>query len=556
VVKLASRTRSRAEARRRARRARCGLLVLLAFLPPAPALAQPASVQAILGWQGWTRYGTWNPLTVEVHTEREVSGWLVVELPQEFGRQRVRLRYPVELPPGGRSTRTVPVWLSDVRRPVKVFLLARDGTGLASQEVVPQPEAAVAGVVGYLGAEPPTPPAQGPGAGRRVVVRLREELLPEHAAAYASLELLVVGELDERRLHEAQRQALQTWVLHGGRVVVTGPLHGGPLSSWLSVARELGAGAQAVGLRSVAGPLRELEPAGEGQPVVERSRTVAVGSARGLGWVYVWAAGPHQVPPDSPLWWLALPASSPREVPPEPDSRPRLPLAPAAVGLGAYAALWVLAVAVAGRRPWGWWGVAAVVVASAAGMPALADQVRQRAAPLEVREVHVEVEGSARLYGWGYGRAPYAGSYTYSLPRAEAVSASGGFSEAEVTFLPEHTVVRVRQAAGERVSLYWEAEAPPQGSAVVEVGQGTVSVRGAEGLRGMVFWGRRQAPLEQSGPGLWVASRWSAMEPEHPALLAFRWTHPEAASIVEDRPLVTLSRGDGQGWRVVVGKSR
>jgi hypothetical protein len=116
--------------------------------------------------------------------------------------------------------------------------------------------------------------------------------------------------------------------------------------------------------------------------------------------------------------------------------------------------------------------------------------------------------------------------------------------------------VRVRQAAGERVSLYWEAEAPPQGSAVVEVGQGTVSVRGAEGLRGMVFWGRRQAPLEQSGPGLWVASRWSAMEPEHPALLAFRWTHPEAASIVEDRPLVALSHGDGQGWRVVVGKSR
>lgn len=556
MVGPACRTRSQAEARCSAGRAWCGLLVLLVFLPAAPSFAQAPSLQATLGWDGWTRYGTWNPLAVEVRTEGELSGWLVVELPQEFGRQRVRLRYPIHLPQGGRSSRQVPVWLSDLRRPVRVSVVAGDGTELASQEVAPQPEAAVGGVVGYLGIHPPAPPAQGPGGGRRVVVRLREELLPDYVAAYASLELLLVEELDERKLNEPQRRALQTWVLHGGRVVVTGPLRGGPLSSWLSVARELGTGAEAVGLRSAAGPLRELEPAGDARPVVEGSRTVAVGSRRGLGWVYAWAAGSQQVPPASPLWFLALPASGSREVPPEPESRPRLPLAPAAVGLGAYAVLWVLAVAAAGRRPWGWWWVAAVVAGSAAGMPVLADQVRQRAAPLEVRQVEVAVDGSARLYGWGYSRAPYAGNYTYSLPQAEAVSASGGFSEAEVTFFPDHTVVRVRQAAGERVTLYWEAEAEMQGWPAVEVEAGTASVRGTGVFGGVVFWGRRQAPLEQSGPELWVASRWSALEPEHPALLAFRWIRPEAATIVEERPVVALRRGDVPGWRVVVGKPR
>jgi len=534
------------------------LLFALWFSPShlAAAWAQPTSVRVSLGWDGWIRFGTWNPVTVDVQVDRPVRGWLVVEVPQEFGTQRVRLRHRVDLPPAGGARWHLAVMLSDARRPVRASVVLEEGSPVASAEVAPQPERAAASVVAYLGADPPTPPQEVSSGGRRAVVRLTEELLPDRAAAYASLDLLVVGELDERRLSEAQRRALQTWVLHGGRVVVAGwLLPTAPLSGWLSVAQEVGAAGEAAGLRSVTdGPLRLLHPLPGSQLVVERSRTVAVWASRGLGRVYAWAVGAARVPPDSPLWYLALPAPLPHEGPPEVESRPRVPLAPAAAGLGLYVALWLVAVWLAGRSGLGWLAAGLVLAASAAGMPVLADRVRQSSAVLEAVWVEVAVEGTRRTYGWGRTQAPYRGSHTYTLPSVEAVAVSGGFTEVEVAWLADRVLVRADQAAGERLRLRWEALADvpaPQ----AEARNGAVVVQGAGGAEGLAFWGSRQAPLERSGASdQWVASRWQPVEPHHPALEAFRWAQPGAATIVEDRPVVAFPPGEGrQGWLVVVG---
>lgn len=532
------------------------MLVALILLPGFPLYAQGVAVQASLGWDGWIRYGTWNPLTVEVRTDRQVRGWLVVELPREFGRQRLRLRYPIALPQGGARSWRLAAFVEDLRRPVRVSVTTEDGQELGFTEVFAQPEAAVASVVGYLGLQPPTPPGQAQGGGRRVVARLGEEVLPETPAAYASLDVLVVDELDERRLNEAQRLALQAWVLHGGRVVVTSALNlSGPLGRWLSVARPTGRTYEAPWLRSLSGTVLELEPTQDARPVLEGSLAVAFWVSRGLGRVYAWAGHPQQVGPDSPLWFLALPASSSREPPPEPESRPRLPLGPAAAGLGAYAALWVLAVAVAGRRMWGWLPVAAVLGASVVGMPVLADEVRQRASELDEQQVEVGVEGASRVYGWGFARAMYPGVYVHALPPADAVTASGGFSEAEVTFFGDRTILRVRQAAGDRVRVSWESHRTVD-LATVDVQGEAVVVRGRRPREGVVLWGRRQAVLEQVGPEQWKAFRWSSLEADHAAFAALRWVYPHAATIVEDRPVVAFARGDGRGWQLVVGQAR
>lgn len=547
---------AQAAARGPAWRVSCGLWVALVLLPASPLYAQGVSIQASLGWDGWIRYGTWNPLTVEVRTDRQVGGWLAVELPREFGRQRLRLRYPITLPPGGAKSWRLVAFVEDVRRPVRVSVTAEDGQELGYAEVLVQPEAAVASVVGYLGLQPPTPPGQTPGGGRRVVARLREEVLPETPAAYASLDGLVVEELDERRLNEAQQLALQAWVLHGGRVVVTSALDlSGPLGRWLSVARPTGRTYQGARLRSLSGTLFELEPAQDARPVLEGPLAVAFWASRGLGRVYAWAGHPQQVVPDSPLWFLALPAPSSREPPPEPEFRSRLPLGPAAAGLGAYAALWVLAVAVAGRRMWGWLGVAAVLGASVVGMPVLADQVRQRASELDRQWVEVEVEGTSRVYGWGFARATYPGVYVHALPPADALTVSGGFSEAEATFFVDRTTLRVRQSAGERVGVFWESHRAVE-LATVEVQGDAVVARGPRLREGVVLWGRRQAVLEQVGPEEWKAFRWSSLEADHPAFTALRRVYPRAATIVEDWPVVAFARGDGRGWQLVVGQAR
>ncbi len=522
-----------------------------------PAGAQP-SVEVSLGWDGWIRFGEWNPITVQVAVDRAVRGWLVVDVPQEFGAQRVRLRSPVDLPDGGRSTWRTAAFLSDPRRPVRVSLTAEDGSVVASAQATPQPEGAAASVVGYLGRDPPAPPLEVASGGRRAVVRLREELLPDSAAAYASLDVLVVEELDERKLNAAQRRALQTWVLHGGRVVVAGWLPpGNPLSEWLAVARYAGPTSYTSGLASVApGPVWAMEPLAGSRPVVERSQVVAVWAQRGLGRVFAWAVDVQRVPPSSPLWYLALPAAGARELPGELEVRPRPPLGPAAAGLGAYAVLWVVAVALAGRSRWGWVAVALVLAAAAAGMPVVAEQVRQRAAVVESEWLQVVVEGVPRAYAWGHAAAPYPGDYTYTLPASAAVALSGGFSEADVTFLPDRVLVRARHRAGERLRLVWEARDAPVTWPELVAGGSEVHLRGPVAPDGVVFWGRRQASVERAGEG-WVASRWEAADGRHPALASLRWVYPEAATIVEDRPVAAFPIRDGRrGWLVVVGQVR
>ncbi len=434
-----------------------------------------------------------------------------------------------------------------------------DGRELASAEPPFTPEAAVASVVGYLGPQPPSPPLQAASGGRRAVARVREEDLPEQAAAYASLDLLVVEELDERRLNNAQREALLGWLLHGGRVVVTGLLDPqGPLSGWLQAARYTGRSVDAGRLRSLsADRLTELEPVQGGSPVVEGGRTVAVALRRGLGTVYAWAGGADHAPPNSPLWYLALREPQVREAPPEPDGKLRTPFGPAAAALGAYAALWVAAVAAAGRARWGWLVPVALTGCAAAAMPLVAEEVRQRAASLETRWVEVTVEGVARAFGWADVRAPYPGTYAYVLPRVEALSARGAFSEAEVTFLPEATRVAVRQGEGQQVRLYWEGSG--QGAVpAVDVRGGEVVVRGGGVSEGVAFWRGHQAPLEGTQEAQeWVAARWDKLDSAHPAWVWLRWALPAAATIVEDRPVVALRRGDGaQGWLVVVGPRR
>ncbi|MDR7394095.1 MAG: hypothetical protein QN196_06070, partial [Armatimonadota bacterium] len=90
----------------------------------------------------------------------------------------------------------------------------------------------------------------------------------------------------------------------------------------------------------------------------------------------------------------------------------------------------------------------------------------------------------------------------------------------------------------------------------VQPREGSVVFRGPGTSHGVVFWGRRQAPLEKSQePDEWVALRWERADPQHPALVSLRWVYPAAATIVEDRPVVVLPLADGRrGWLVVGGQ--
>ncbi len=82
----------RARARGPAPRVGYALVFLAGLLLAAPAAAEPVLVRAAVGWDGWVRLGAWNPLQVQVEAAVPLRGWLVVDVPQEFGTQHLRLR--------------------------------------------------------------------------------------------------------------------------------------------------------------------------------------------------------------------------------------------------------------------------------------------------------------------------------------------------------------------------------------------------------------------------------------------------------------------------------
>jgi hypothetical protein len=530
------------------------LAAALVVVCSGPAWAAQVELQARVGWDGWVRYGTWNPVVVEASGAEEFRGWLEVEVTQEFGAQRVRLRAPAHLPAGGRRRWQFAAWLSDARRPVRVRAVDPAGRAVGETEVGLSPERAAASLVGYLGDEPPVPPRQAEGGGSRVVARLSEEDLPHRPSAYASLDLLVLERLDPTRVNADQRDALETWVLHGGRVVVSVPLDAQAFP-WARVTQEAASVVPAADLVSVrAEAVQRLLPEPGTRPVLERGRTVAVVGERGLGQVVRWAAPAATVPPHSPLWFLALPHPRLHEAPPEPHPRPRAPLGEAAVWLGAYAFLWVVAVAFADARPGRWVLAGPLLLAAAvAGTPVAADQVRQAATSVEVRGGTVVVEGRGWTRAWGFATAPYHGPYTYTLPPAEAVWASGQFTEATVTFEPHRTALRVSQESGARLRVSWERVHHLDPAPVVRWEGEAVRVRHT-GVRasGFVLFRGRVSDLEPAGSEL-AAGRWAALPASLEALEALRWVRPDADTIMDVRPVAAFPDPSAGGWRFVVG---
>ncbi len=518
------------------------------------AWASQVQLQAQVGWGGWVRYGTWNPVMVDVSAGEEFRGWLVVEVPQEFGAQRVQLRKPVQLAPRGRRRWQFVAWISDPRKPVVVRAVGEDGRVAAEIEVTPSSERAAASVVGYVGDEPPVPPRQVEGGGHRVVAWLSEEDLPDRPPAYASLDLMVLERLDATRMNVDQQEALEIWVLHGGRVVVSGAFEPGPFP-WMKVSKEIAGLAPAEDLASVrAEAVRRLLPEPGARPVSERGRTVAVVAAHGLGQVVRWAAPASRVPPTSPLWPLALPGPHPQEGPPEPHVRPRAPLAEAAAWLGAYALLWFFAVRFAGARFTRWLFAAPVLLAAVVvGVPVAADRVRQAASTLAVRGGTVVVEGQAWTRSWGFSSAPYRGPYTYQLPAADALWVSGQFAEATVTFHVDRAILQVFQEAGARLRIWWEDVNSLNPAPTLRWEGEAVRVQNV-GMRtdGLVLFRGRMSGLEPAGPEL-VASRWATLSPGLEATDGLRWLRPDADTIIETRPVAAFPDPRAGGWRFVLG---
>lgn len=522
-----------------------------------------AEISGTVGWDGWIRPGTWNPVTVTLRTTGAVQGRLVLDLPQDAGRQRVRFSRPVQVAAEGKRVLRFPALVRDSRRPPTLSLVSGQ-EALSSAELEVSPVRAALTVVAVLGETTGGVGRLADPVRRLAVAHIREDDLPEDALAYASLDLLVVEGLDERALNDGQRSALREWVLHGGRVVIAGDLPDGPLAAWMSPGTYTGVSRVVQDVRSLrrgAVTIREIAPAPHARPILEGGYLLAVTTTRGVGSVTLWAPDLPDVPPTSPLWHLALLAQQPTGELDEMETTPRTPFGPAAAGLLVYWMLWVAAIVLAGSGRRRWVAIPLAAVLGGVGLSHLAQRTREMSGAPSIQAVTVVADGVEWTRGRGVQVSAYGGRFVYTLPAGSHPGLSGAFEDAQVDVLADGVRIEAPQRAGDRLRLRWEAV----GSRALEVelrGDGTelVTTGPLAGLgSATLFWGDRMIALGplQNQRRLDPAA-WRPLDAGHAALRALRAWVPEAGTIMKDRPVLVVEREEIRGtwWVVILGRVR
>lgn len=199
-----------------------------------------------LGYDGRVRLGAWTPVWIDlVVPPGGVDGTLQVDTSGPSDRAGTIYAVPVRAAPGARLRVFVPVIFSNVRSPGTVALY--DGSEPVASLTLPrlQPVDEIAAVLSTepLGIEGVAGLATGLG-----VAYMEPEALPQAWQAYQAVRLLVVRDLDERRVTDLQRRALLQWVWSGGRLLAMPSgddvrhLRGPTLEPLLSRAKPAGVG--------------------------------------------------------------------------------------------------------------------------------------------------------------------------------------------------------------------------------------------------------------------------------------------------------------------------
>lgn len=215
---------------RLALRSLLSLLLLLAL--SAPALAEAPSMEAVAGFDGLFKVGAWVPVLVTLHNEgAEVEGELRYTAENSWGpnKQVGEYHLPVVLPAG--ATKEVSFLLPPTGSGTPEIQWVVAGEQQAS--VRPQLEASRDLLVGVLGVEPSDLPALsgmkiGDGVALRLVA-LTPERVPSEPLALESLDALLLDRFNWAELPRPEREAIQLWVEHGGRLLIAGGPEAGRL---------------------------------------------------------------------------------------------------------------------------------------------------------------------------------------------------------------------------------------------------------------------------------------------------------------------------------------
>jgi hypothetical protein len=187
---------------------------------PGAIAAGPGDALAVrsIGFDGRVRMATWTPMWVEVRAPAAgVDGTVTLTAASPTGSPVVQQTVSVRAAPGATLRIFLPATLYDARTP-GTLTLAEGGRTLATaalSRVVPADE-----IIVVLSDEPLGLEATSARGQRTEVAYVTPDNLPPIWQAYDGVRLVVVRNVDERRLGDPQRRALQQWIWSGGRLLV------------------------------------------------------------------------------------------------------------------------------------------------------------------------------------------------------------------------------------------------------------------------------------------------------------------------------------------------
>jgi len=208
----------------------CSVAVLVVGQASGPARAQTdggISWSASAGFDGYFKEGRWIPVRIVLANDGpDTLASLDVSLRPERSGQAYRQGLTVSLPSGARKNLTLYVYPASGTRSLDIRLLAEGR--LIAQSDLPMISLSTNDRLVGVAAANPTPfnlirtPSGQAGATRAEIALMAVETLPDRAAAYESLDALILDDLDTGAMTGGQRQALATWVAAGGRLLVGG----------------------------------------------------------------------------------------------------------------------------------------------------------------------------------------------------------------------------------------------------------------------------------------------------------------------------------------------
>ncbi|MDQ0087284.1 hypothetical protein J2T12_000678 [Paenibacillus anaericanus] len=210
------------------------MIILAGVLPQSAYAAQPAiSIQSEMGYNGYIKDGEWNPLTITLKSDVDVSGEIVVQTEYSYINGSGSYVKKVDLPAGTSKKVILGIPGASFNKGNNTIRFYK-GTA-QSGEYIPftvgqsylASSATASTLIGVLAQDPDSlnflKTLNQQSQGRDLtVIPLNGEQIPDDSTLLDPLDIIVVNNFSTDSLSSKQITAIRSWVVKGGTLVLAG----------------------------------------------------------------------------------------------------------------------------------------------------------------------------------------------------------------------------------------------------------------------------------------------------------------------------------------------